>query len=247
MFLLSLPKVYVSSGCFRRIQEFLLEEPRVDQRVFGSDQDSNSDQATFMNRVSSSGDIELVQPSAPKCLAQSGTASLGDQIVIKGGYFGWSDTASATIDDATLQLPANSRLTMIVGSIGCGKSTLLRGILGETSTASGLVYSRSEEIAFSEQTPWLINGTIRENIVAQSIYDELWYERVIRACKLDVDIEHMPARDATLVGSKGMILSGGQKQRLVRKSTFEVSKRDADVKTVHCQSRLLSKTTWHLR
>ncbi|KAH7310266.1 ABC transporter [Rhexocercosporidium sp. MPI-PUGE-AT-0058] len=214
MFLLALPKVYVSSGCFHRIQEFLLEEPRADQRALGSDQEGISNQTSFLNRVSSSGDIELMPHTAPKTLAHSGIVSWNDQVVIKSGHFGWSDAHSAIINDATLQLPAEARLTMIVGSIGCGKSTLLRGILGETSTARGLVYSRSEEIAFSEQTPWLINGSIRDNIVAESSYDEAWYDRVIGACNLDIDIDHMPARDATLVGSKGMILSGGQKQRL---------------------------------
>ncbi|KAG4434582.1 hypothetical protein IFR05_009938 [Cadophora sp. M221] len=214
MFLLALPKVYVSSGCFHRIQEFLLEEPRVDQRALGSDQDNINDSASFLNPMSPEGDIELMPPTVSRSLVRAGTVSWNDQVVVKSGHFGWSDSNSAIVNDATLQLPANSRLTMIVGSVGCGKSTLLRGILGETLTARGLVYSRSEEIAFSEQTPWLINGTIRENIVAESSYDESWYERVIRACNLDVDIEHMPSRDATLVGSKGMILSGGQKQRL---------------------------------
>ncbi|KAK0130214.1 hypothetical protein ONS96_014922 [Cadophora gregata f. sp. sojae] len=213
MFLLALPKVYVSSGCFQRIQEFLLEEPRIDQRALGSD-DSSDDLVFPLNRTSSGGDIELMPPSAPKTLAHSRILSPNDQVVIKAGDFGWTSTTSATINNATLQLPSKARLTMIVGSIGCGKSTLLKGILGETSTARGLVYARSEEIAFSEQTPWLINGTIRENVIAESSYEQGWYETVIKACNLDTDIQHMPSGDATLVGSKGITLSGGQKQRM---------------------------------
>ena len=214
MFLLALPKVYVSSGCFQRIQEFLLEEPRVDQRALGSD-DSSYNRIFPLNRTSSSGDVELMPSSAPKTLAHSGTVSWNDQVVVKAGDFGWSSATSATINNATIQLPSHARLTMIVGSVGCGKSTLLKGILGETSTARGLVYARSEEIAFSEQTPWLINGTIRENVIAESSFEEGWYNTVIQACNLDVDVQHMPSRDATLVGSKGITLSGGQKQRLV--------------------------------
>ncbi|KAH7388905.1 ABC transporter [Cadophora sp. MPI-SDFR-AT-0126] len=213
MFLLALPKVYVSSGCFQRIQEFLLEKPRIDQRALGSD-DNSDGQVSPLNQTSSSGDIELMPPSASKTLAHSGIMSWNDQVVIKAGEFGWTSTKSATIHNATLQLPSHARLTMIVGSVGSGKSTLLKGILGETSTARGLVYARSEEIAFSEQTPWLINGSIRENVIAESAYEEGWYDTVIRACNLDIDIQHMPSRDATLVGSKGITLSGGQKQRL---------------------------------
>lgn len=112
MFLLALPKVYVSSGCFQRIQEFLLEEPRVDQRAFGSDHESINGQASLLNRVSSGGDIEL---TPPKTLAHSGIISWNDQLVIKAGHFGWSDANSGTIKNATMQLPTSFRLTMIVG------------------------------------------------------------------------------------------------------------------------------------
>ncbi len=105
---------------------------------------------------------------------------------------------------------------MIVGSIGSGKSTLLRGILGETATSNGSVYVKSEEVAFCEQTPWIVNGSIRENIVGESGFDDIWYEKVIRACALEIDIQRMPAQDSTIVGSQGIVLSGGQRQRLVR-------------------------------
>ncbi|KAL2059858.1 hypothetical protein VTL71DRAFT_10013 [Oculimacula yallundae] len=213
MFLLALPKVYVSSGCFQRIQVFLLEEPRVDERTLGSDQYENQFPAPRSTHTSLSGDVELMQPAPSKMLARVEIAS-EDNILIEGGHFGWSSANTATINDASLRLPASARLTMIVGSVGCGKSTLLKGILGETSIVRGMVYARFGETAFCEQTPWLISGSIRENIVAESSYDDHWYDKVIRACNLDVDINHMPSGDATLVGSKGMVLSGGQKQRL---------------------------------
>ncbi|CZT49492.1 related to multidrug resistance-associated protein [Rhynchosporium secalis] len=214
MFLLALPNVYVSSGCFQRIQVFLLEEPRADGRILGSDPNHSRAQSSYFAHVSSESDIELMQPAASKESANTQIVSEGDDVVIEVGHFGWSATSQAIINDASLRLAAEHRLTMIVGSVGCGKSTLLKGILGETSTTRGTVFARFDEISFCEQTPWLINGTIRENIVAESSYDEHWYDKVIRACNLDVDIDHMPYRDATLVGSKGMILSGGQKQRL---------------------------------
>lgn len=215
MFLLALPKTYISAGCFQRIQEFLLQEPRIDKRALGPDHERMSGQASILNRELPGGDIELMPSAAPNTLAHSGIISWNDQVVIKAGYFGWSDAISATVNNANLQLQTNCHLTMIVGSIGCGKSTLLKGILGENSTERGLVYARSEEIAFCGQTPWLINGTIRENIIVESSYDEDWYSKVVSACKLEVDFENLTSGDATAVGSKGIMLSGGQKQRLV--------------------------------
>lgn len=108
------------------------------------------------------------------------------------------------------------RLTIVAGPVGCGKSTFLKGLLGETPKISGHVYVPSSQIAYCDQTPWVINGSIRDNIIATTEFDDIWYQRVIHACALDIDIRRMPEGDQTVVGSKGVKLSGGQKQRLVR-------------------------------
>lgn len=105
--------------------------------------------------------------------------------------------------------------TAITGPIGCGKSTLLRGLLSETASAQDISRVSSPDIAYCGQTPWIHDGTIRDNIVGASALDALWYKDVIRSCQLDFDLSHMPEGDATVVGSGGQRLSGGQRQRIV--------------------------------
>lgn len=107
-------------------------------------------------------------------------------------------------------------LTMLVGPVGCGKSTLLKAIIGETPYNSGDIHIYSPSIAYCSQTPWLVNGTIRDNVLGASPYQEDWYRMVIRACGLEVDIAGLTKGHDTLVGTRGASLSGGQKQRVVR-------------------------------
>ena len=59
-------------------------------------------------------------------------------------------------------------VTALIGRVGCGKSSLLAGILGETTLTDGRVESAlatDAPIAFVPQQPWIIAGTIRENIL----------------------------------------------------------------------------------
>lgn len=192
-------------------------------------------------------DIELISRSVANHEPYPpGTRISNEAVIIKAAEFGWSENQAAILGDVTMRIPSGARLTMIVGSVGSGKSTLLKGILGETSIAAGSTYVSSAEIAFCEQTCWIINGSVRENIVAKSSHDDAWYDTVVRACALDVDIQHMPSGDATIVGSQGIILSGGQRQRLVSCSSRSL-RTIADSLQVDCESSLLAKTSCHLR
>ena len=122
------------------------------------------------------------------------------------------------------------RLNIIVGHTGSGKTSLLMALLGEMTLIEGAVFlpggqSREElrpdpETGFTESTAycaqqaWLVNDTIKQNILFASPMDESRYKSVIAACALERDLEILDQGDSTLVGEKGITLSGGQKQRI---------------------------------
>ncbi|KAI0802868.1 P-loop containing nucleoside triphosphate hydrolase protein [Xylaria sp. FL0064] len=105
---------------------------------------------------------------------------------------------------------------MIVGPIGPGKSTLCKVLLGEVPFSEGRVTlsTRFPYVEFCDQTAFLSIGTIRDNIVGYSPFDEQRYAEVIKATALGFDLELLPQNDMTNIGSDGITLSGGQKQRV---------------------------------
>jgi ABC-type multidrug transport system fused ATPase/permease subunit len=192
--LYAIPQGWAALGCFERIQEFLLQPSRTEQRVFPHVEATNTESASQMKQMAWTG------PS---------------RVNVSAGSFAWSDSSSQVIK-IDLPLELDSGLTLLIGPVGSGKSTLLKGILGETPKGSSRVIISTPQVAYVDQSAWVMNGSIRDNIVARtdSEFDAEWYTAICQACVLDVDFRQMPHGDSTLVGSRGVKISGGQRQRI---------------------------------
>lgn len=105
---------------------------------------------------------------------------------------------------------------MVIGPVGSGKSTLCKAILGEIPFSDGSVVSstRFAHIGFCDQTTFLLNGSVRDNIVGFSPFHHERYAEIINATALALDLATFPHGDRTNIGSNGITLSGGQKQRV---------------------------------
>lgn len=66
----------------------------------------------------------------------------------------------------------------------------------------------------NSQQPWNFAGTVRENVLFGSPYDENKYKKVLHVCALEKDLQLFPFGDQTIVGDRGVSLSGGQKARI---------------------------------
>lgn len=70
------------------------------------------------------------------------------------------------------------------------------------------------EIAYVQQTPWIENKTIRDNITFDMPMDKERYVDTIQLCEMERDLEILGCGDLTEIGEKGINLSGGQKARV---------------------------------
>lgn len=69
-------------------------------------------------------------------------------------------------------------------------------------------------IAYVSQTSWIQSGTIRDNILYGKPMDRALYDKAIKCCALDKDIDNFDHGDLTEIGQRGLNMSGGQKQRI---------------------------------
>ena len=65
-------------------------------------------------------------------------------------------------------------------------------------------------VAYASQSPFILNATLRDNILFGLEYKKDLYDRVLEACNLLPDLEQLgQARDLTEIGERGVTLSGG--------------------------------------
>ncbi|RPD70664.1 P-loop containing nucleoside triphosphate hydrolase protein [Lentinus tigrinus ALCF2SS1-7] len=154
----------------------------------------------------------------------------GEDILIRNARFTWTDTgATAHLQDNPqfcLNVTGEVRfkgagLNLIYGPTACGKTSLLMALLGEMhympAGADSFVFeSRScaRGIAYVAQEPWILQDTVRNNILFDTPFDEERYKKTLHACALGPDVEGWTKRDLTDVGERGVTLSGGQKARI---------------------------------
>ncbi|XP_062861185.1 multidrug resistance-associated protein 5 [Trichomycterus rosablanca] len=112
--------------------------------------------------------------------------------------------------DLTIQ---KGKLVGICGSVGSGKTSLISAILGQMTILEGTV-AVDGDFAYVAQQAWILNATLRDNILFGKNYEEERYKAVLSACCLRPDMALLPNSDLTEIGERGANLSGGQRQRI---------------------------------
>ena len=57
-------------------------------------------------------------------------------------------------------------------------------------------------VAYTGQSAWILNRTLRDNVVLAGSYEEAAYRRVLQSCALLPDLRTLPAGDMTEIGEK---------------------------------------------
>ncbi|KAH7248979.1 P-loop containing nucleoside triphosphate hydrolase protein [Fusarium redolens] len=193
-------------GSFERIQTFLTQESRRDPRQQQSVVESNTPDQGDRESV----ELQILREPSLQSTANS---SMSDVVIqLSNANISWSEDR-VILRDLSFTVGRN-QFVLLLGPVASGKTTLLKALLGEVPCTTGSINIHSKGIAWCEQSPWLLNQTIRKNIIGYSHFDPGLYQAVVKACDLEKDFSQLAQGDDTVIGSKGLALSGGQKQRV---------------------------------
>lgn len=145
-------------------------------------------------------------------------------VYVKDGWFSWrpnepskqtdqAQKSGSVLRNVNLKIRAGE-LVGVCGPVGSGKSSLIYAVLGEIYLQSGTLSLKSQKIAYCPQVPWIISGTIKENILFGQPLRQEWFLEVLKACSLDIDVSRWDLGEETVVGDNGVALSGGQRARI---------------------------------
>ncbi|KAJ2219898.1 Canalicular multispecific organic anion transporter 1 [Coemansia sp. RSA 520] len=133
--------------------------------------------------------------------------------------FRWSSRAEqSVIANASICVSAGE-LVAVNGATGSGKSALLLSISGELEMTNGAGHIAGK-VGYLEQSPWIINDTLKANIIFGRDYNPMLYKQVIHACAFAEDLQMWPEGDLTIIGDRGINISGGQRARLALARTL---------------------------
>ena len=165
-----------------------------------------------VGRLTSFLTAEEVQPNA--IIVKPAPEQLGEEsVIVRDATFSWNRHESKNALKDIDYTAYKGELSCVVGRVGAGKSSFLQSILGDLWKVKGTVEVRGT-VAYASQQSWILNATVKENIVFGYRYDSEFYEKTIKACALVDDFAQLPDGDETVVGERGISLSGGQKARV---------------------------------
>jgi len=133
----------------------------------------------------------------------------------------WIEKPSTVVlSDINLD-PTPGELIIVSGGLGCGKTSLLLALLGELILNEGALQLPIGRIGYQPQVPFLVEGSIRENIlfgIPNADCNEEHLQRALVASQLATDMDDPKntlhaLRENSDVGRKGSHLSGGQRAR----------------------------------
>lgn len=165
-----------------------------------------------VGRLTSFFTAEELQPDAVQW--REPAVNMEDEAVrVRDATFTWDRNESRNCLEDINFVAHKGELSCVVGRVGSGKSSLLQAILGDIWKINGEVVVHGAT-AYVAQQSWVMNASVKENIVFGHRWDSHFYERTIQACALSDDLKTLPDGDQTEVGERGISLSGGQKARL---------------------------------
>ena len=138
-----------------------------------------------------------------------------EQIAVKDLTLQTPNYQRTLVEDLNVEVPQGNGL-LIMGASGCGKSSLLRAIAGLWESGTGkIIRPDLSEILFLPQRPYMILGSLREELIYPKTETELTNDQLANILE-QVNLPHLIERFGSLDVEKnwGDVLSLGEQQRV---------------------------------
>jgi ABC-type multidrug transport system fused ATPase/permease subunit len=179
--------------------------------------------AQLLNELTETDD--KIEPTATVLLPAGTDSGLG--VTIKNLVFRYPNQQIDLFSDLSLSIKPGTAVA-IVGSSGAGKTSLADLILGVLDPSFGEVTISGHNprllaklhpgiVGYVTQNPFVVNGSLRENLLLglpPSKFSDKQLLRALELANLTEYSETLHSKLDTLIGDSGMLLSGGQVQRL---------------------------------
>lgn len=147
---------------------------------------------------------------------------------IENVSFRYQGASTFAVEDLTLTVPRGQVLG-IIGTSGAGKSTLADVAVGLLYPTNGELFLDGKRlkddeidgwqslIGYVPQTPYMVPGTLAENIAFGLKKEDIDMDKVRRCCvmaAMEDFIDDLPEGLDSYIGERGVKLSGGQRQRV---------------------------------
>ena len=148
-----------------------------------------------------------------------------NEIKFQNVSFKYENNSQIILENVNFSIKGNSRIG-IFGPSGSGKSTLADLLVGLLKPSSGEILiddlsltrinlkSFRSIVSYCQQIPYLLDGTIKQNIILDKDFNENNFIKSLTLSSVDAFLKTKIGNADTFVGERGIMLSGGQKQRV---------------------------------
>jgi len=142
---------------------------------------------------------------------KGGVASVKDLRATLGGGGERSEEDLFRLSVADFEI-GRGELVALVGQVGSGKTAFAHAFLGRLEHTGSL--AAPSIVGYAPQEPFVVSGTIRENVVMGRDFDEAAFQKAIAIASFARDVDAFSHGVDTIIGERGTTLSGGQQARL---------------------------------
>jgi ATP-binding cassette, subfamily B, bacterial PglK len=142
--------------------------------------------------------------------------------------FAYPGSKNNLFDKAKIVITKNN-LIGIYGTSGSGKTTLIDYIIGLLDISKNKININGKKIqdkfefeenliGYVPQNPFLLNDTIKNNIIfnrKKKIINNTQLVKAMKLARIDHFVNKLTKKENTIIGHDGVFLSGGQKQRII--------------------------------